>query len=63
MTLQGKSSIVTGSTSDTGLGVAEALARAGVNVMLNGSGDPVQIETTRALLAQETLSPPPDSSA
>jgi 3-hydroxybutyrate dehydrogenase len=54
MTLQGKSAIVTGSTSGIGLGVAEALARAGVNVMLNGFGDPEQIEATRALLAQET---------
>jgi 3-hydroxybutyrate dehydrogenase len=54
MILQGKSAIVTGSTSGIGLGMAEALARAGVNVMLNGFGDPEQIEATRALLAQET---------
>jgi 3-hydroxybutyrate dehydrogenase len=54
MILQGKSAIVTGSTSGIGLGMAEALARAGVNVMLNGFGDPERIEATRALLAQET---------
>jgi len=36
--LKGKSAIVTGSTSGIGLGMAEALAKAGVNVLLNGLG-------------------------
>jgi 3-hydroxybutyrate dehydrogenase len=37
--LRGKSAIVTGSTSGIGLGIAEALARQGVNILLNGFGD------------------------
>ncbi|RIA55965.1 3-hydroxybutyrate dehydrogenase [Dichotomicrobium thermohalophilum] len=48
--LKGKSAVVTGSTSGIGLGMAEALAGAGVNVMLNGLGDPDEIEKTRAEL-------------
>ena len=47
--------IVTGSTSGIGLGVAEAFARDGMNVMLNGFGDAGEIEKERARLA-ETLS-------
>ena len=49
----GKNAIVTGSTSGIGLGIAEALAKAGANVMLNGLEDPDQIEATRAGLAQD----------
>lgn len=49
--LEGRSAIVTGSTSGIGLGIAEALARAGAAVMLNGFGDPIQIEETRTALA------------
>ncbi len=52
--LHGKTAIVTGSTSGIGLGVAEALARAGASVVLNGFGDAMQIEKTRADLAQRT---------
>jgi 3-hydroxybutyrate dehydrogenase len=50
--LQGLSAIVTGSTSGIGLGIAQAFAAAGMNVMLNGFGDPVEIERTRAQLAE-----------
>ena len=39
-----KTAIVTGSTSGIGLGIAEALAQAGMNVMLNGFGDASEIE-------------------
>ena len=39
-----KTAIVTGSTSGIGLGIAEALAQAGMNVMLNGFGDTSEIE-------------------
>jgi 3-hydroxybutyrate dehydrogenase len=37
--LKGKSAVVTGSTSGIGLGIAEALAREGVNVALNSFTD------------------------
>lgn len=45
---KGKNAIVTGSTSGIGLGIAEAFAAAGMNVMLNGFGDAGEIERTRA---------------
>lgn len=37
--LQGKTALVTGSTSGIGLGIALALAKSGARVMLNGFGD------------------------
>ncbi|HEY4179267.1 MAG TPA: 3-hydroxybutyrate dehydrogenase [Kofleriaceae bacterium] len=37
--LQGKTALVTGSTSGIGLGIATALASRGANVILNGFGD------------------------
>jgi 3-hydroxybutyrate dehydrogenase len=37
--LQGKTALVTGSTSGIGLGIVEALAAHGANVILNGFGD------------------------
>ncbi|MDM0113715.1 3-hydroxybutyrate dehydrogenase [Variovorax sp. J22R133] len=52
--LKGKSALITGSTSGIGAGVATALAEAGVNVMLNGFGDPEQIEKMRAGLVERT---------
>jgi 3-hydroxybutyrate dehydrogenase len=45
--LKGKSAIVTGSTSGIGLGIAQALAKAGCDVMLNGFGDAREIEKQR----------------
>jgi len=37
--LQGKTALVTGSTSGIGLGIAHTLAEAGANIVLNGFGD------------------------
>lgn len=37
--LEGKTALVTGSTSGIGLGIAQALAQQGANIMLNGFGD------------------------
>lgn len=51
--LKGKSAVVTGSTSGIGLGIARALAREGVNLMLNGFGDAAEIEKLRAGIAAE----------
>ena len=51
--LQGKTAIITGSTSGIGLGIARALGGAGANLMLNGFGDVAQIEALRAGLAKE----------
>ncbi len=39
MSLQGKTALVTGSTSGIGLGIALVLAKAGANLVLNGFGD------------------------
>jgi 3-hydroxybutyrate dehydrogenase len=48
--LKGKSALVTGSTSGIGLGIAQALAAQGANVMLNGFGDANEIKAVRERL-------------
>ncbi len=44
MILEGKVALVTGSTSGIGLAIARALASEGANLMINGFGDPGEIE-------------------
>jgi len=50
-TLSGKSALVTGSTSGIGLAIAQALAREGANVMLNGFGETPAIEAIKKDIA------------
>ena len=51
--LQGKTAVITGSTSGIGLGFARALAGEGCAIMLNGFGDQAAIEAIRTGLADE----------
>jgi 3-hydroxybutyrate dehydrogenase len=48
-----KSAIVTGSTSGIGLGMAQAFAEEGMNIMLNGFGRADEIEAIRGKIADE----------
>src|ERR687897_294854 len=50
-TLKDKAAVVTGSTSGIGLGIAEALAAQGADVLLNGFGAPTEIDRLRGSLA------------
>ncbi|MGZ6018618.1 MAG: 3-hydroxybutyrate dehydrogenase [Phenylobacterium sp.] len=52
--LEGQVAVITGSTSGIGQALATALAEQGVNVILNGFGDPAKIEADRAAMQQKT---------
>lgn len=45
--LQGKTALITGSTSGIGLGIAQAFATQGANIIMNGFGDADDIERAR----------------
>ena len=51
--LKGKNAIITGSTSGIGAGIAQAMAKAGAGIMLNGFGDKADIERQRSALEKE----------
>ncbi|MBY6240252.1 3-hydroxybutyrate dehydrogenase [Methylosinus sp. Sm6] len=53
MSLAKRNAVVTGSTSGIGLACARALAKEGANVVINGFGDPAEIEKERAGIAEE----------
>jgi 3-hydroxybutyrate dehydrogenase len=50
MSLTGRIALVTGSTSGIGLAIARAFAAAGAKVMLNGFGDPAEIDKLKTEL-------------
>lgn len=50
--LNGKTALITGSTSGIGFGVAQTLAQHGADIILNGFGDEGEIESMRAGLEQ-----------
>ena len=54
--LAGKVSLVTGSTSGIGLGIARALAAAGSEIVLNGFGKPEDVAHAVLFLASEESS-------
>jgi len=51
--LKNKTAVITGSTSGIGLAIAQALAKEGANVMINGFGDAAAIEKERAGLEKD----------
>ena len=51
--LAGKVSLVTGSTSGIGLGIARALAAAGSEIVLNGFGKPEEVADVQAKIAAD----------
>ncbi|TNE27862.1 MAG: 3-hydroxybutyrate dehydrogenase [Alphaproteobacteria bacterium] len=52
--LTGRVAVVTGSTSGIGQAVAEMLAQAGADIVLNGFGDAAEIEKQRQALVNQT---------
>ncbi len=52
MNLNGKTALVTGSTSGIGLGIAKVLAQAGAQLVLNGFGDSTSARAEVAALGK-----------
>jgi 3-hydroxybutyrate dehydrogenase len=55
MALAGKVSLVTGSTSGIGLGIARALAAAGSEIVLNGFDKPEEVADVKNLQQNERV--------
>jgi 3-hydroxybutyrate dehydrogenase len=55
--LANKVALITGSTSGIGLGIARVFAKAGAEIVLNGFGDPAEIERTREAIAESAKVP------
>ncbi len=51
--IKGKTALITGSTSGIGLGIANAMAEAGTNIVLNGFGDAAAIEEQRKVIERK----------
>src|SRR5260370_40721947 len=52
--LEGDVAVIAGSTSGIGQALATALAEQGVNIVLNGFGDPAKIEADRKRIQEKT---------
>lgn len=55
MALNGKTALITGSTSGIGLAIAQGFAQQGINIILNGFGDPQEIEDIRKSLERNSI--------
>ncbi len=51
--LQGKTALVTGSTSGIGLGIARAMAQQGAHIVLNGFGDANEIKALQTAIEKD----------